>query len=165
MIAAAGVVVAACGLAGQGSVRSASCGNVAGGACSEQIDRMQQRHPGATSIDIECSAPVCDRRSGQGRVVITMPDGTTLNDTFAYAGDPNPAPPPACVGLAPDLCRNLATQEVENMPPSRRIMAIQVTCIAPTGCNPAAGNASVSITLDDGTTQATETGWDSAAQP
>ena len=155
-----GTLVAACGLAGQSSVSSASCGNMAGGACTEQIERMQQRHPGALSIDIECSAPVCDRRGGRGTVVVTMRDGSRLNDTFAYVGDPTAMPAPACTGLAFDLCRNLANQEGENMPPSQRIVAVQVACTAPGGCTAAKGAASVSVTLGNGDTQGTETSWE-----
>ena len=160
LTAAVGVLSTACGFSGAGSVQSASCGNMAGGACSEQIDRMQQRHPGAVSVDLECAVPVCDRRSGQGTAVITMPDGSRLNDAFAYVGDPAAIPAPACLAVPLDQCRNLANEEAENMPPSQRIVAIQVSCTAPAGCTPARGAASVSVTLGNGTTQGTETSWE-----
>jgi hypothetical protein len=154
------LVVAGCGFMTQSSVSSASCGNMSGGACDEQIAAMEKRHPGARSIDIECSAPVCDRRAGQGTVVVTMQNGARLNDTFAYVGDPNPLPPPACTGVPLDACRNLATQEAGNMPPSQRIVATQVSCTAAAGCTAESGTASISITLGDGSTHGTETSWE-----
>ena len=121
---------------------------------------MQQRHPGASSIDIECSAPVCDRRSGRGTVVITMPNGARLNDSFSYVGDPTALPAPACTNLPADVCRNLATQHAEDSaPPSQRVVAMHVACTAAAGCTADDGSATISMTFGNGITQKTETGW------
>lgn len=142
------------------SVSSASCGNISGGACSEQIELMQQRHPGARSTDLECSAPVCDRRSGQGTVVITMPDGAHVNDTFGYVGIPAAVPLPACANVPPIVCGDVARQHVEDsVPPSQRVVAVQVVCTAAAGCTADEGSASISFTLGNGVTQSTEQSW------
>jgi hypothetical protein len=159
---AVATVTGACGLTPAG-VSSASCGNIAGGACDEQIAIVAARHPGATSVDLECMAPACDRTGGHGKVVVTMPDGTTLDDTFAYVGDPNPPPPPQCRGLPVDVCRDTALQQAENVAPSKRIVAIAVACTSP-ACTAAQGEASVTIRLGDGSTEEHGTSW-SAGQP
>ena len=163
MIAAAvALLLAGCGFLTQASVSSASCANIAGGVCTEQIERMQARHPGATSIDLECSAPVCDRTGGRGTVVVTMPDGTRLNDTFAYVGDPNPMPAPVCTGMPPDACRNAAIEQADNVPPSKRIVGVRVDCTAP-ACTATDGSARVTVALADGSTEQHDTSWSTGA--
>ena len=151
---AAGFAMAACSGSG---LSGASCGNISGGACSEQIEVVAARHPSARQVDLECSAPVCDRRAGHGTAVITMPDGTRLNDTFAYVGDPNPPPAPTCVGLALDLCRRLATSNADDIAPSRRIVAVNVACTG--SCTSNQGEATVTITLADGSQQQSGSSW------
>jgi hypothetical protein len=154
MLAAAGTAIAACGAS---SVSGASCENIAGGACSEQIEVLSARHPGARQVDLVCSVPVCDRRGGRGTAVITMPDGTRLNDTFAYVGDPNPPPAPTCVGMAFDICRSIAASHANDIEPSSRIVAVNVACTG--SCTANQGTATVTITLADGSQQQSGSSW------
>ena len=100
------------------------------GACQEQIDRAAARHPGATNVDVACTVPACDRKGGAGTVVVTLADGTTVKETFAYAGDPAPVPAPACSGIALDVCRGIAATTVDGLPPSKSIEAISIACTA-----------------------------------
>jgi len=162
LLVAAGLVLAGCGLLG-GSVSrgltSSGCANIqSGGACQEQVDRVAARHPGATSVDLSCAVPVCDRKGGRGTAVVTMANGTTVNDTFVYTGDPAPVPVPSCTGMPLDACRHLAESQADSIPPSKRIVAIAVACTtAP--CTSDAGDASVTVTLGDGTKQQGSTSW------
>jgi hypothetical protein len=161
------VVVSSCGLlVGQGmtSVGSSGCGGiVSDGACSEQVARVAARHPGATNIDLSCRVAVCDRKGGSGTAVVTLANGTTVNDTFAYVGDPAPPPIPSCTGIAPDLCRTQAESFADNVAPSKHIVAISVTCTA-ASCTAARGEVDIRGTLGDGSTEQLNAGWE-GAQP
>src|SRR5215203_6458687 len=96
-------------------VASSCSGFASGGACQEQVSTVAARHPGATSVDLACAA-VCDRSGGAGSATVTMDDGSLARDAFGYVGDPAPMPVPACVGLAPDLCRQVATTQFAEVP-------------------------------------------------
>jgi len=162
LLVTAAVVLAGCGLL-RGSVRqglvSSGCSNIQSqGACQEQVDRVAARHPGATDVELTCTAPVCDRKGGTGTAVVTMPNGAKLNDTFAYVGDPAPIPAPSCIGVPPDACHSLADSSADGVPTAARIVAIDVRCTtAP--CTSDQGDASVTVTLGDGTKQQTSTSW------
>ncbi len=161
--AAATLVPAGCGVffgsnVGQG-VGSVGCADMPGGPCQDQADRLAARHPGARDIEITCTAPVCDRRGGSGTAVITLGNGTTVNDTFSYVGDPAPVPPPSCTGVPPDMCRSLAQGQVDGISPMKRILAIDVRCTAAV-CTPDKGEADVTVRLADGSTQQGGSSWD-----
>jgi hypothetical protein len=147
-----------CGLDTMSSVSGSSCDNISGGACTEQVDLLSARHPGATTIDLRCAVPVCDRRTGRGTAVVTMPDGRQVNDSFAYVGDPNPLPAPTCTGLAFDICRNIATSQADTVAPSRRIVAIDVACTA-ASCTGSDGEATATVTLADGSQEQGGNAW------
>jgi hypothetical protein len=132
-----------------------------GGACQEQIDRAAARHPGSTNMDVACTAPVCDRKSGAGTVVVTLANGTTVKETFAYTGNPAPIPVPACTGIALDLCRSIATTTVDGLPPSKAIRAISIACTA-SSCTEAKGETDVRVQFADGSVAESSTGWEGA---
>jgi hypothetical protein len=160
LLGAFGLILAGCGLLpGARGISSAGCSNIASaGACSEQIDRIAARHPGASQVDITCGVPVCDRRSGSGTAVVTFPDGSTVRDTFAYTGDPAPLPVPSCTGLAPDLCGRIAVSQADSAPPSKRITGIAVVCSG--ACTPTKGEAEVTVSFSDGSQEGSGVGWE-----
>lgn len=143
------------------NVSSSCSGFVSGGACNEQVSMVAARHPGATLVDLECAA-VCDRSGGAGRATVTMGDGTTRRDTFGYVGDPAPMPVPTCVGLPFDLCRQVATTQFTEAPPSKRVVSMDFRCsIAP--CTAAKAETQYVVRYADGTTDQGSMGWDGAA--
>ncbi len=139
-----------------------TCANMQEGACQEQIDRAAARHPGVTSVDVACTAPTCDRKGGAGSVVVTMADGTTVEEAFTYTGDPNPLPVPACIGLANDVCRNIATTTVDGLPPSKAIRVIAIACTA-SSCTEDRGEVDVRIQFGDGSEFQGSQGWEAAS--
>jgi hypothetical protein len=157
-LAALMLACAGCGFATTSSLNGSSCANMSGGACTEQVERVAARHPGAKTIDLECGVPVCDRRAGQGRAVVTMPDGSRVNDAFAYIGDQNPIPAPTCTGLAFDICQRVATSQADGVVPSRRIVAILVACTA-SSCTRSEGETMVTMTFADGAQEQGGAGW------
>ena len=155
-------VLAACSI-GQRAAgpQSASCGDIPSGACDEQLARLGQRHPGAVQIDVECGPAPCTRAFGAGTARITQADGTTVTEAFTYAGDPGPVPVPICAGIAPDSCQSIAEAVVENLPPAKRVAGIAIRCrVGP--CDERKGDAEVTITLADGTSQVTGYAWEGA---
>jgi hypothetical protein len=159
VMAVSAVALGGCAIVGSSSGMSASCDDLPGGACSEQIDRAGARHPGATSVDLTCGVPVCDRRGGAGTAVVTLRDGSTVVDTFTYTGDPGPVPRPSCLKLAFAACQALADQQVDQAPPSKRIARIKVTCTA-AQCTEAAGEAEVELAFADGSVTSGGSSWE-----
>jgi hypothetical protein len=138
---------------------SSTCDRIVAGACREQAAVVAGRHSGATNVDLACTAPVCDRRGGTGTAVVRLADGSTVNDTFAYVGDPAPMPAPSCVGLAPDLCRRIAEEWVNDVSPSKRVIAVSVACPA-APCTVDKGQVEITVTLRDGSTEGGGMGWE-----
>jgi hypothetical protein len=154
------VSVAACGFGMQaGVLQSSSCGNLPTGACQEQLDQLVLRHPSARQIDIECGAAQCTRAFGAGTARITEADGTLATESWSYAGDPGPVPAPVCAGTAGASCRAIAASVVADVAPSKRVVAIAIRCRV-ARCDEHKGDAEVTITLADGTSQVTGFGWD-----
>lgn len=165
LVLVASGAAAGCGMVGgrfSGFTGSGSCGDINGGACSDQLESVGARHPGATSIDIMCTAAVCDRKGGSGTAVVTMPNGAIVKDTFSYVGDPAPLPAPVCTGIPLDVCRQQVDGAVDSVSPSKHIVAITVRCSVPS-CTAAKGAADISITLGDGSTQQSNARWEGAA--
>jgi hypothetical protein len=159
-------VLAGCGLLpggvpGAGFQGAGGCSAMPGGVCQEQLDLAAARHPGATQVDVTCTAPLCDRKGGSGTVVVTLANGATVTETFAYTGDPTPLPAPSCSGMAIDLCRSLATSAVDQLPPRKVIAAISIACTA-SSCTQARGDADVRVRFADGSEFASSTGWEGA---
>ena len=154
------VTLAGC-VFGGGMGMSGSCSEVPGGVCSEQMELAGARHPGATEVEVSCGVPVCDRKGGAGTVVVTLRDGSKVTDPFVYAGHAAPVPPPVCVKIAGDLCRSLADEHVDGIPPSKGIVSIKVTCTA-LPCTDASGVADIESVLSDGITIGSSYGWDGA---
>ncbi len=154
-------VLGGCGL-GPGSVTApegpGSCANMPEGACQEQIDRAAARPPGVTNVDAACTVRACDRKGGAGTVVVTLANGATVEETFAYTGDPAPIPVPACAGMALDVCRSLATSTVDGLPPTKAIRAISIACTA-SSCTQDRGEADVRVRFGDGSEFQTNSGW------
>jgi hypothetical protein len=99
LLLAAGAALGGCGaLFGTGShgFTSSGCENLSGGACEEQVARVAARHPGAKGVDLRCGVAACDRRGGSGTAVVTMPDGTTVQDVFSTMGAQAAVPAPTC---------------------------------------------------------------------
>lgn len=138
-----------------------SCTSISEGACQEQIDQAAGRHPGLTNVDVVCAAPPCDRRGGAGTVAITLADGSTVKETFAYTGDQAPVPEPACAGMAIDLCRRLAASIVDGLPPSKAIQTISITCTA-ASCTEDRGEVDVRVRFSDGGVFIVSQGWEPA---
>lgn len=145
------------------TVGSSSCENMSSGACQEQVERVTARHPGAKQIDLKCTVATCDRRGGSGTAVVTMPDGSTVQDVFTYVGAQGAVPPPTCKGLPIDVCKTVADGQVDGVPSSKVVVAIEVTCTSPT-CTTAKGEADVTLTLADGSKQDGSVGWENAGQ-
>ena len=155
-----GGVLAACTI-GQRAAgpQSASCGDIPSGACDEQLEKVGLRHPGAMQIDIECGPAPCTRAFGAGTARITRADGTSVVEAWTYAGDPAPLPVPLCVGVARDSCQAILETMVESLPPSKRVVGIAIQCrVGP--CDERKGDAEVTITLADGTSQTTGYAWE-----
>ena len=152
-------VAGACGLGGlgAGARASGSCADLLGGACTEQMERIGARHPGARQIDLECSPVPCTRAAGQGNARITRADGSVVNEVWSYTGDPGPVPAPLCVGLALDVCRTAATAAVNDVEPSKRVVAVDVRCQP--RCTEMDGETSITITMADGSTHTSGMGW------
>jgi len=154
----ASVALAGCALVSTSSGLGGSCADVPGGVCSEQIDLAGARHPGATNVEVSCGVPVCDRKAGSGTAAVTLRDGAKVIDAFTYAGDPAPVPRPACVKLGLAECQALADQQVDQAPPSKRIVGVKVTCTA-VPCTETAGEADVELTFADGAVISGGTSW------
>ena len=129
------------------------------GACQEEIDLATARHPDATSIDVTCSIPLCDRTGGAGTVVVTLANGAKVTKSFAYTGNPAPMPAPVCTGMAMDLCRRIAAAEVDGVPPSRGIRAISIACTS-SSCTQDRGEVDVRIQFADGSEVNLSYGWE-----
>jgi hypothetical protein len=156
-------VLAACSI-GQRAAgpQSASCGDIPSGACDEQLEKVGQRHPGAVQIDIECGPAPCTRAFGAGTARITRADGTSVVEAWTYAGDPAPMPVPVCAGVARDSCQAIGETIVEAVPPSKRMAGITIQCrVGP--CDERKGDAEVTITFADGSSQTTGYAWEGAA--
>jgi hypothetical protein len=159
---AVGTVLGGCGLlAGRVAAPggAGTCSSILEGACDEQIDLAAARHPGVTNADVECTVPTCDRNGGAGTVVVTLADGTTVKETFAYTGDPAPVPAPACSGIALDVCRNIAATTVDGLPPSKAIEAISIACTA-ASCTEDRGEVDVRVRFSDGGEFRVSQGWE-----
>ena len=141
---------------------SSSCsGFASGGACQEQVSAVAGRHSGATMVDLECGG-VCDRSGGAGTATVTMADGTVRHDSFGYVGDPAPMPVPSCVGLALDLCRQVATAQFSEVSPSKRVLSMDFRCtLVP--CTAAKAETEYLVRYADGTTSEGSIGWEGAA--
>ena len=164
ILLAAVAVLGGCGLwAGSvpAPVGPGTCANMLEGACQEQIDRAVARHPGATGVDVACTVDACDRKSGAGTAVVTLANGTTVNEAFSYTGDPAPVPVPACTALALDLCRGIADNTVNGLPPSKAIKAISIACTV-ASCTQDRGEADVRVEFSDGSEFRVSQGWEPA---
>jgi hypothetical protein len=166
VLVAVAAVLSGCGLVpgtgfGPRFQGSGSCADMPGGACQEQLDLAAGRHPGATQVDVTCTAPVCNRTSGSGTVVVTMANGAKVTEAFTYVGDPAPVPEPDCSGMAIDVCRSLAASTVDGIAPSRSIRAISIACTA-TSCTRDKGAADVRVMFAVGGDFQTNSGWDGA---
>jgi hypothetical protein len=150
-------------LVSQGDVGwSGSCGNLPGGACSEQGQRIAAAHGGRVrQIDFECRIQACTRALGAGTAKVTLTDGKTITETWSYTGDPNPLPVAVCTGLAFALCQQWATSGANDLAPSRRIAGIAVKCSA-ASCTEQAGDVEVVYTFADGSTETSGMGWSGA---
>ena len=166
MLLAVAAVLAGCGLlpgsvVAPGFQGSGSCATCPEGRARSRWTGRRARHPGSTKVDVTCTAPVCDRKGGAGTVVVTLANGTTVKETFAYTGDPAPIPAPACSGMAFDLCRSLATSTADGLPPSKAIRAISIACTA-ASCTEDRGEADVRVQFADGSEDQSSTGWEGA---
>jgi hypothetical protein len=156
----AAAFLAGCGLLpGHGFQGGLVCEQMPSAACREQLDRVAAWHADAALVTVTCSVPVCDRRGGAGTVVVTLADGATAKETFTYTGDPAPIPAPACVGVALDACRKLATSTVDDTPLSKSIRAISIACTA-SSCTVDKGEADVRVQFGDGSVVESNTTWD-----
>jgi hypothetical protein len=161
---AATVWLAGCGLlpgmrSGPGFQGGGSCSELPGGACQEQMDLAARRHPDAVELDLACTAPSCTRAGGAGTVVVTLRNGSKLTEAFTYVGDPAPMPAPTCTGLPADVCRRVATSTVDELPPSKRIASIRITCTSGP-CTRDRGETAVEVQYADGTGFQTHSGWE-----
>jgi hypothetical protein len=164
MLLAAATVLGGCGLwAGSVSapVGPGTCANMLEGACQEQIDLAVARHPGSTNVEVACTVPSCDRTGGAGTAVITMANGDRVKEAFSYAGDPAPVPVPACTAIALDVCRGIADNTVNGLPPSKSITAISIACTAPS-CTEDRGEVDVRVQFSDGSEYRVSQGWEPA---
>jgi hypothetical protein len=165
LLVAAAMALGACGLllpesvSGPGFQGGGSCSELPGGACQEQLELIGRRHPGATNIDLACGLAVCDRKGGAGTAVVTLADGSRVNDTFAYTGDAAPAPVPSCTGIAIDICGSLAATTMDDVPPSRSVRAIAIRCTV-ASCTPQRGDTEVRVRFADGSEFVTSSGWE-----
>jgi hypothetical protein len=156
------VAVAACSLLpapGGMGLSSSSCANLPSGACTEQLDLVAARHPGATDVALRCDLPLCDRQHGAGTAVVTLADGTRTQDVFSYTRNPAPVPAPGCTGLAIDICRRVAASSLDDVPPSHAVAEIEITCRV-ARCTADAGEVTVSVTLDDGSVSQWGMAWE-----
>ena len=154
------VAIAAAGCAVTQTVgMSASCENVPSGACSEQMAIVTTGLADVREVNVKCAdATNCTRASGHGVAMIRLANGQQLNRAWSYNGDPGPVPAPICVGVPPARCASTASDEVDQISPSQRIVKVTVTCTSGS-CIPAAGEAKVQIVLGDGSVVETDTGW------
>jgi hypothetical protein len=160
MLLVVAAVLGGCGLvSGHGFQGSAGCVMVPGAACREQLDRVAAWHADAAEVTVTCTVPVCDRKGGAGTVLVTLADGSTVKETFAYTGDPTPIPAPACSEVAPDACQSLATSTVDGLPLSKSVRAISIACTVPS-CTREKGEADVRVQFGDGSVAESNTSWD-----
>jgi hypothetical protein len=151
-------IVGGAGAAGGAGGTGGSCGDIPSGACTEIMERAAAAHPGTTGVDVECVGS-CTRAGGAGTVTITLKNGSTMREPFSYTGDPGPIPPPVCINIAQDVCRSLARSQAEDVSPSKGIGSVTVTCTK-VPCRSDKGEATVDLTLRDGSTQHSTTNWD-----
>jgi len=164
VLLAASTVLAGCGLwAGlvPAPVGPGTCANMLEGACQEQVDRALARHPGSTNVEVACTVPTCDRTGGAGTAVITLANGERVKDAFSYAGDPVPVPVPACTAIALDVCRGIADNTVNGLPPSKLIKAISIVCTV-ASCTQDRGEVDVRVRFSDGSEFQVSQGWEPA---
>jgi hypothetical protein len=131
------------------------------GACQEQVDRAIARHPGSIMVEVACTVPTCDRKSGAGTVMVTLANGETVKEAFAYTGDPASVPVPVCAGIALGVCRGIADNTVNGLPPSKSITAISIACTA-SSCTEDRGEVDVRVQFSDGSVFQVSHGWEPA---
>jgi hypothetical protein len=162
VVALAGaVLVAGCGPTGAAvGVRSYDCSNLPSGACDQVVETLTAGAPAPISnISVRCGVATCSRAGGgAGDAVITFTDGRTQRRTWSYAGDSSPLPVPSCTGLPFDACRTLVQSVADETAPAQRILAVTVTCTLP--CSRTKGEATIVVTLEDGTQRTEHQGWD-----
>jgi hypothetical protein len=163
----AGVVLAGCEGAvfrtSTGDVASVTCTEIAGAACTDQVELISARHPGAAAVELWCTARPCDRRGGSGTARVTLAGGTRLDDVFSYVGAQGADPPPVCKGLADDTCRSIARDQLDGISPSMIVAGIEITCSV-AECGEDRGEVDVTITLADGSTREGTQGWEPAGR-
>ena len=152
--------MAACIRGMSGGTSSMSCENMPSGACTEQAEILTAGLSGVSDVSLTCrQAPPCTRAGGAGTAEIRFQNGQKLNRAWSYTGNPN-VPVVRCVGLAQPLCMEQVQSMIEDVPPSKAIAAVDVSCTSAT-CTDASGELKVRITLGDGSVQEVGTGWSS----
>lgn len=143
------------------SLTTVDCSGLPGGACNEQVQRITAAHGDRVrEIAFECRlGRGCTRVQGAGTATVTLVDGTILSETWSYVGDPGPLPAPVCAGIALALCQEQAAELADDIPPSRRIVGVTVTCRGV--CTAAEGETDVVFRLGDGSTTTMGYGWGS----
>jgi len=152
---------AGCSIVGTTTVggSSGSCENMSSGACSEQLEAVGGRHPGAVSVDLVCRIDRCTRARGAGTAVITFGDGRRVNDTWSYVGDPRPMPVPTCAGIGQALCLQQAQEAFEDVAPSKAVVGIDIRCDV-ARCDERSGSATRIIRFADGTSEPGRASWE-----
>jgi len=181
-VVAAGLVVAACGLAAAPGPR-VECSGVPAGHCPELVreaERMSGRTggPAITAIVIRAINPPCTEQACQGETVVVYADGTSLATAWGWqAAPPAPLEPtgplptrpadgvirPTCIAVPADKCAEFADAgRFPDATPDPTIVAIEVACTR-LPCTDALGMGTTTVTREDGTRQST--GWSYSAGP
>jgi hypothetical protein len=65
---------------------------------------------------------------------------------------------PVCTGIALDVCRGIADNTVNGLPPSKAIKAMSIACTA-SSCTDDRGEADVRVQISDGSVFKVSQGW------
>ncbi len=161
LLAVAALALGGCGGFGGGvtSLAGVDCSGLPSGACDELTQQVQAGVSGQVqSIAFTCRLASCTRAQGAGTALVTLADGSTVTRQWSYTGDPGPAPVPVCIRIPLAECQAAAAQLVDNVPPSKRVIGIKISCTA-VSCTAASGEADVLITLGDGSSVSNTYGW------
>jgi hypothetical protein len=119
-----------------------------------------------TRVRMTCSQPACTVAGGRAQVDAWFGDGTVANWGAEWSGALQIPPSlpadeailtvnPACLGVDPVRCREMAKGIIVPVGQTGRVVAITVTCTVPS-CGPTEGEGTTQVTYEDGTTESAD---------
>ena len=116
-------------------------------------------------VRVTCSQPRCTLETGIAQVDVFYSDGSVQSYGSAWDAAPRVADPgailpltPACIGVAFERCREMATNIIVPVGQTGRLVSIVVRCTI-AQCTPTTGQGTTRVTFEDGTTRVADWGY------